>query len=64
MMQTMSAMRPYATVVLPPRAISPTVNIGMSTLARVPPMPAKRVAREANWFLALGSVERAGTMPQ
>ena len=63
-MQIMSDITPYAVVVLPPMALSPMVNMGMSTLASVPPMPANRVAREANWFLAFASDDSAGTIPQ
>ena len=47
-MQIISAILPYAIVVLPPMAMSPTVNMGMRTLASVPPMPANKVARDAN----------------
>ena len=44
--------------------MEPAVSMGMKMEAAVLPMPAKRVARAVNWFRALASELRAGTMPQ
>ena len=63
-MHTTSAMHPKATLALPPMVRLPVVNMGMSTEAAVPPMPANSVAREVNWLRSSASELRAATMPQ
>ena len=59
-----SAIRPYATRVVPPIANCPAVSMGMNTEASVPPIPANSVALAVKVLRLSPSVESAGTMPQ